>query len=133
MKRIVLPLLILLLAALLPVAVLAQSADTIVIRGLGNITTFNPSLTSDGASFQAFSLLWPAPLDVDSFTGAPVAGLTSWTVSDDGLTYTFTIRDGAMWSDGSPITSDDMIFSINAIKSDAVDSSLEDNVATVDH
>ena len=39
----------------------AQDAETIVIRGFGNISTFNPALSSDGASFQAFSVLWPKP------------------------------------------------------------------------
>ncbi len=132
MKRLALPLLVLMLAALLPVAVFAQAKDTIVIRGLGNITTFNPAMTSDGASYQAYSLLWPAPFDTDSFTGAAVPGLTSWTISDDGLTYTFKIRDDAVWSDGTPITADDMIFAINAIKS-PIDTALETNVASIDH
>ena len=132
-KRFALLLLVVALAALLPVAVFAQANDTIVIRGFGNITTFNPELSNDGASFQALSLLWPAPFMTDSFTGAAVPGLTSWTISDDGLTYTFKIKDDAVWSDGTPITSDDMIFAIDAIMSDKVDTVLESNVASIDH
>lgn len=118
MRRPVAALIVVVLLALALGGVGAQDADTIVIRGFGNIVTFNPHLTSDGASLQAFGLLFPPPFTVDSFTGEPVPGLTSWTVSDDGLTYTFTITEGAVWSDGTPITSDDMIFSINAVKSD---------------
>lgn len=34
----------------------------------------------------------------------------SWTVSDDGRTYTFTLRDDARWSDGSPVTAHDYIY-----------------------
>ncbi|MFN8450102.1 MAG: ABC transporter substrate-binding protein [Anaerolineae bacterium] len=133
MKRLVLLLLVLvILAAVLPVAVLAQSADTIVIRGFGNIATWNPLMTTDGASYQAYSLLWPAPFDTDSFTGAAVPSLTSWEISDDGLTYTFHIRDDANWSDGTPITSDDMIFSIKAIQSDDIDTALEPQVTLID-
>jgi len=107
----------------------AQDAETIVIRGLGNITTFNPVLAGDGASFQAYSLLWPPPFEVDSTTGEVVPGLTSWTISDDGLTYTFTIRDDAVWSDGTPITSADMKLPIDATQSDAIESSLKPNAA----
>lgn len=35
----------------------------------------------------------------------------SWTVSDDGKVYTFKLRQGATWSDGSPVTADDFVFS----------------------
>lgn len=35
----------------------------------------------------------------------------SWTVSEDGKTYTFTLRDGLKWSDGSPLTSADFMYS----------------------
>ena len=31
-----------------------------------------------------------------------------WTLSDDGLTYTFTLRDGFTFSDGSPLEADDV-------------------------
>jgi peptide/nickel transport system substrate-binding protein len=109
----------------------AQDNQTVVIRGFGNITSFNPLSASDGASYQAFSLLWPSPFDLDSFTGEPVAGLTSWTVSDDGLTYTFKIRDDAKWSDGKPISADDMIFTIGAIQDPDVATVLESNVALI--
>lgn len=120
------------LVALLPSAVVSsQDAETIVIRGFGNISSFNPLLTGDGASFQAHSLIFPAPVKVDSFTGEPVAGLTSWTVSDDGLTYTFTILPDAVWSDGTPISADDMIFTIGAIQSEEIASTLESNVELV--
>jgi ABC-type transport system substrate-binding protein len=35
-----------------------------------------------------------------------------WTVSDDGLVYSFHIRDGLNWSDGVPVTADDFVFSL---------------------
>jgi oligopeptide transport system substrate-binding protein len=35
----------------------------------------------------------------------------SWTVSDDGKTYTFKMRQGATWSDGAPVTADDFVYS----------------------
>lgn len=36
---------------------------------------------------------------------------TDYTVSDDGLTYTFNIRDGLVWSDGTPLTAKDFEYS----------------------
>lgn len=49
-------------------------------------------------------------------SGEYVMGLaTDYTVSDDGLTYTFTIRDGVTWQDGTPFTADDVVFYSGAI------------------
>ena len=39
--------------------------------------------------------------------------LESWELSDDSLTWTFHMRENACWSDGQPITADDVIFSID--------------------
>ena len=33
----------------------------------------------------------------------------SWDISDDGLTWTFHLRAGLMWSDGEPVTADDFV------------------------
>lgn len=96
----------------------AGPEGTIVIRNMGNLTSWNPALTNDGASTQARSLLWPALINTDETSGAPVPGLQTWEVSDDSLTYTFTIRDDAVWSDGIPISSADVKFMIEAIQSD---------------
>lgn len=35
---------------------------------------------------------------------------TDWQVSDDGKTWTFTLRDGVRWHDGTPFTADDVVF-----------------------
>ena len=95
-----------------------QQTGTIVIRNMGNLTSWNPALTSDGASIQARSLLWPALVNTDETTGASVPGFQSWEVSEDTLTYTFHIREDAVWSDGTPISSADVKFMIEAIQSD---------------
>ena len=38
-----------------------------------------------------------------------------WSVSTDNLTYTLTLRDGVSWSDGTPLTSADAVFSFQAV------------------
>lgn len=51
-----------------------------------------------------------------SATGTLVgAAAESWTISDDGLTYTFRIRDTARWSNGDPVTADDFVFSLRRL------------------
>lgn len=41
---------------------------------------------------------------------------TEWSISDDGLTYTFKLRANVKWHDGRPFTSDDVAFSIELLK-----------------
>ena len=38
--------------------------------------------------------------------------LEGWKISSDGLTYTFTLRDGLRWHDGAPVTAEDIVPSI---------------------
>src|SRR6218665_1011947 len=40
----------------------------------------------------------------------------SWTVSDDGTIYTFKLRENAKWSDGSPVTAEDFVFSFTRVE-----------------
>ena len=42
---------------------------------------------------------------------------TDWNVSEDGLTYTFTLREGVTFSDGSPFTAEDVVFTYEQVKS----------------
>jgi len=46
----------------------------------------------------------------------------SWEISEDKLTYTFKIREGIKWHDGTPFTSEDVVFSYNTIMNPKVDS-----------
>ncbi|MHA1548459.1 MAG: ABC transporter substrate-binding protein, partial [Alphaproteobacteria bacterium] len=46
----------------------------------------------------------------------PIPGMaTSWDISDDGLVYTFKLREGAVWSDGQPVTADDFVFALQRL------------------
>jgi peptide/nickel transport system substrate-binding protein len=59
---------------------------------------------------------WDQDLGVDK-SGGPGAGLvTNVEVSPDGMTYTYTIKDGIMWSDGQPLTAEDVAFTLNLYK-----------------
>ena len=48
--------------------------------------------------------------------GHPIPGVAeSWSVSDDGLTWTFTLRPDLKWSDGEPLTADDVVYSFQRL------------------
>lgn len=73
--------------------------------------TIDPALNSaaDGANVivHAFESL----LIVDSENKIVPGQAESYDVSEDGMTYTFHLRDGLKWSDGSPLTSNDFVYS----------------------
>ncbi len=61
-----------------------------------------------------------------------VPGLAeSWDVSDDGLTWTFHLREGVTFHDGDPLQASDVAFSINRIKDPAIASPRADDFAVV--
>lgn len=48
--------------------------------------------------------------------GLPGGGVAeAWEVSDNGLTWTFTLRDNLMWSDGVPLTAEDVVYSFRRL------------------
>lgn len=52
--------------------------------------------------------------DPDTYEWVPSLA-TKWSIAKDGMSFTFTLRDGAMWSDGKPVTVEDVKFSFDAI------------------
>ncbi len=75
------------------------------------------------SNLTALSLWIPSILEpliyFDKDGNAQPAVSDKWTISDDQKTYTFHIRD-AKFSDGSPVTADDVVYSLNAMKSSPV-------------
>lgn len=55
-------------------------------------------------------------------TGFELAGATDVEVSEDGLTWTFTLRENAVWSDGQPVTAHDYVNSMRRLVNPEVNS-----------
>lgn len=80
---------------------------------------FNPMLAMDTASDEAVRLIFASLVTMDETTQTPTPGLAeSWTNSPDGLTWTFKLRAGLHWSDGEPLTADDVVFTWNSVMYD---------------
>ena len=94
-------------------------------------STLNPILGADASSSDVYGLLFPGLIATDPFSGAIVPERSmseSWDVSDDGLVWTFNLRDGIFWSDGEQITADDFKFTYDAIASDNVETVRKSNL-----
>jgi peptide/nickel transport system substrate-binding protein len=62
--------------------------------------------------FWAWSYHLPITFGVEDL-GAQPDFVTDTQVSEDGMTFTYTVRDDLMWSDGEPMTAQDMAFTLN--------------------
>lgn len=92
----------------------ADSADGEIVVCVGpEPDTIDPALNSavDGATLLIHAFEGLMSLDEN---GVPVeAQAESYTISDDGLTYTFKLRDGLKWSDGKPVVAEDYVYAWN--------------------
>jgi peptide/nickel transport system substrate-binding protein len=86
---------------------------------VGSLGRLNPLLDwNNSADRDVNRLLFSGLLRLDS-QGLPQKDLAEgWGVMPDGTVYNFTIRPDAFWHDGEPVTSDDVIFTIDLMKSD---------------
>lgn len=83
---------------------------------LSDPKTFNPVLSSDATSSAVGSMMFDGLLTQNPITGEFEPALAeSWQVSDDDLEITFTLRPNLKWSDGKPLTADDVVFTFKQL------------------
>ena len=86
---------------------------TLCVPAEGRIPTIDPGLSGETLSIEVIEQLFLALTDFDPKTYQPVPELAlSWTVSADGMTYQFQMREDAMWTDGSNVTAHDVVWAI---------------------
>jgi peptide/nickel transport system substrate-binding protein len=80
--------------------------------GTMDARTLNPILIADPTSLALSRLFFSGLVAINPKDGGPLPDLAeAWTVSDDGLTYVFTLRKGVKWSDGQEVVADDVTYS----------------------
>jgi oligopeptide transport system substrate-binding protein len=84
--------------------------QTFTYRVLDEFPSIDPGLVEDVEGSHVARNLFEGLMNQDA-DGNVVPGVaTGYTVSEDGLTYTFTLRPEAMWSDGKPVTAGDFVY-----------------------
>ena len=108
-----------LFASLLSVVLLGGSpavAESVLRRTvIGEPNSLDPTRVNTGGQFQLRDVY--EGLTIYDPAGKIVPGAAqSWTVSPDGTVYTFKLRTNAKWSDGSPVTADDFVYSLRRLE-----------------
>ncbi len=93
-----------------------ESADvpTLVSPVVGEPKTFNYLLSQESSSSDVLGFLYEGLIDIDQTTSEIVPALAeSWEISADGQTIIFLLKENLKWSDGEPLTVDDVVFTYN--------------------
>ncbi|HEX9388940.1 MAG TPA: peptide ABC transporter substrate-binding protein [Anaerolineales bacterium] len=100
-----------------PIVPLPEQGGVYTEGLVGSLLRLNPLLDWNNAADRSVDrLLFSGLIKFDEH-GLPQKDLADWGVAKDGTVYNFSIRPNAVWQDGTPVTSDDVIFTVNMMKS----------------
>ncbi|HZQ38570.1 MAG TPA: peptide ABC transporter substrate-binding protein [Dehalococcoidia bacterium] len=92
-----------------------DTAQLTIIRA-EDLSAFNPTALN---SYSPYTFVYDPLVWIDEYTLDPKPWLaTSWTISPDGKSYTFKLRNDVKWHDGTPFTADDVAWSFIAYRDD---------------
>lgn len=83
------------------------------LAGISDITTFDPALAYDASSISAIQMVFTGLVQLDDKLQVHPQLANSWNISPDGLTWTFHLKPHLKFSDGTPLTARDVIYSID--------------------
>jgi oligopeptide transport system substrate-binding protein len=95
----------------------SQEATPSLTRALGGEpATLDPQLAEDNAALALLQELYEG-LTAEAADGSIVPGAAeSWTVSPDGRTWTFRLRENLLWSDGEPLVAAQFVAALDAVR-----------------
>jgi peptide/nickel transport system substrate-binding protein len=87
---------------------------TFTVGQLQNVDSLNVTVGGLVIDYEVWNLIWPFLTDMAAkdFSAQPSMA-ESWTSSADKLTWTYKMRSGMKWSDGEPMTADDVKYTID--------------------
>jgi peptide/nickel transport system substrate-binding protein len=100
----------------LNVASIGRYGGRFVVGQTSNPRTFNPMMANETSSSDITNLIFTSLVDMDNVTQETIPLLAkSWEVAPDRVTWTLHLRKGAAFSDGHPITAEDVLFSFEVV------------------
>ncbi len=92
----------------------AAQVSQLIFASLSEPSTFNSALNQ--SAYSVFGFIYDGLINENPITTELEPGLAEkWEVSKDKQRIVITLREGLKWSDGEPLTADDVIFSYNDI------------------
>jgi peptide/nickel transport system substrate-binding protein len=105
------------LAFAAPVGSQTKKPVTFTVGDTQNIDSMNPIVGVTVPAYEAWNIQYATLTDKSPKDFSPIPGLAkSWTSSADKKTWTYTMRPNLKWSDGQPLTAEDVAYTINRAK-----------------
>jgi peptide/nickel transport system substrate-binding protein len=86
----------------------------------------DPAFISSDSEVLIANHVYDYLVDIDPQSNVIPRLASSWEVSDDGLRYTFTLAEGAVWHDGDPVTAEDVVWTFERLRDPDVGSGAAD-------
>jgi len=88
--------------------------STFVFGSSGDIAGLDPAMANDGETFRVSRQIFEGLVGVEAGTADPAPGLAeSWEQSEDGLEYTFQLKEGVMFHDGTDFNAEAVCFNFD--------------------
>ena len=91
--------------------------QTLSIMTIGELSTLDSALSNDTPSSDMDGQIFEGLYRVTTGTEVELGQAEKVEISDDGLVYTFTLREGLVWSNGTPITAEDFLYTYQRLVS----------------
>src|SRR6056297_2134254 len=96
----------------------SEPEEKILRIGLRKLTTIDPALGANDPEVMFNRLQYDYLVEILADGTLEPSLATDWEVSDDGLTYTFNLRSGVSFEDGSAFDADDVVFTFERLVSE---------------
>jgi peptide/nickel transport system substrate-binding protein len=109
-----------------------RQSGTLQVAWGGAPATLDPLFASADTEIAFLNAVYDYLIDTNARSELVPRLAQDWTVSEDGLTYTLTLAEGAKFHDGSDLTVDDVVWTFERLKSDGPTADLYSNVLSIE-
>ncbi|MFZ1322197.1 MAG: ABC transporter substrate-binding protein [Ignavibacteria bacterium] len=101
----------------------ADNGDWVIKQEMSDAEKLNPTVTNDASASGIYIYIFETLLDVnrETYELVPLIAKSLPEISEDKMSYTFDLKEDVKFSDGTPLTGEDVIFTVKTIKNPFTD------------